>query len=113
MVLPEAEYERLVEKAEMAADIAAYDEAKRKLASGAGELIPTEMAHRLLDGENPIRVWREHRGLSLSALAEQTGISQPFLSQIEAGKREGTLSTLAKIAAALSLTIDDLVPAGR
>jgi len=67
------------------------------------------MVDRILGGENRIRVWREHRGLTARALAEAAGIAQPFLSQIETGKREGTVDTLRRIAEVLSATIDDLV----
>ncbi len=109
IVVPEADYDRLVELAEMAEDVIAYDEAKRKLAKGDDELVPAEIADRLTSGENPIRVWRDYRGLSASALAEKAGITQPFLSQIEGGKREGTVTTLRRIAEALSVAIDDLV----
>jgi transcriptional regulator with XRE-family HTH domain len=42
-------------------------------------------------------------------LAERAGIAQPYLSQIETGKREGTLQTMKKIADALKLTVDDLI----
>ena len=51
------------------------------------------MVDRILNGENLVRVWREHRGLTVSALAQMAGIAQPYLSQIETGKREGTLQT--------------------
>ncbi len=40
IVLPEAEYDRLIEASEMAADIAAYDAAKAKLDAGTEELLP-------------------------------------------------------------------------
>lgn len=96
VLLSEADYAALVEAAEDAAD-------------GEEELLPSAMVERILNGENRIRVWREHRGLTAKALAETAGIAQPFLSQIETGKREGTVDTLRKIAQALSVTIDDLV----
>jgi transcriptional regulator with XRE-family HTH domain len=63
----------------------------------------------LIDGENPVRVYRELRGLSARELAEKTGISAAFLSEIENGKKEGGVSTLKKIAQALGVIIDDLV----
>lgn len=109
VVLAEAEYAALVEAAEDAEDRAALDRFRTRLASGEEEMIPSEVVDRLLGGENRIRVWREHRGLSAKALAERSGIAQGFLSQIETGKREGTVETLRKIATALSITIDDLV----
>ncbi|MCC0808577.1 helix-turn-helix transcriptional regulator [Methylobacterium sp. W2] len=109
VLIPEAEYAALIEAAEDAADNAAFDRIEKRLASGEEELIPSDVVDRLLDGENRVRVWREHRGLSAKQLAEKAGIAKPFLSQIETGKREGTVDTLRKIADALSLTIDDLV----
>ncbi|GJE18923.1 helix-turn-helix domain-containing protein [Methylobacterium marchantiae] len=109
VLMSEAEYTALVEAAADAADNAAFDRFEKRLASGEEELVPSEIADRILDGENRIRVWREHRGLSAKALAEKAGIAKPFLSQIETGKREGTVDTLRKIADALKLTIDDLV----
>lgn len=109
VMLPEAEFERLRDAAEMAFDVAAYDEAKRRLASGEEDLLPSEMVKRILSGENPIRVWREHRGMSVKALAESVGIAAAYLSQVETGKRDGTVDTFRKIAAALSITIDDLI----
>ncbi|ACL60536.1 helix-turn-helix domain-containing protein [Methylobacterium nodulans] len=109
VLLPEAEYQALVEAAEDNADRAAVAEFRRKLAAGEEDLIPAEIVERLLGGENRIRVWREHRGLTAKALAEKAGIAQPFLSQIETGRREGTIDTLRKLAQALNLTLDDLV----
>ena len=109
VVVPADDYRQLVEAAEMAEDVAAYDEIKRKLAAGEEEMIPSAYVYRMLDGENRIAVWREYRGLTAKALAEAAGITQAYLSQIESGKRDGTIGTMKKIAEALKLTIDDLV----
>ena len=65
VVLPIREYEQLREAAEELADVQAYDAAKRQLASGRDELIPARFAERILDGESPVRVWREYRGISV------------------------------------------------
>ncbi len=102
-------YERLVEAAEDAADSAAIARFEQRLAAGEEEFVPSVMVDRILAGENLVRVWREHRGLTVSALAEMAGIAQPYLSQIETGKREGTLQTMKKIAGALRVKLDDLV----
>lgn len=53
------------------------------------ELIPAEVTYAILDGANPVRVWREQRGLTQQQLADAAGISTPYLSQIESGKRTG------------------------
>jgi len=107
-VIPYEEYERLVEEAEMLQDVRAYDEAKKAIAEGE-ELIPSEVTYAILDGGNPVRVWREHRGQTLQQLAEAAGISVPYLSQIESGKRRGSADVLAAIAKELGLSLDDVV----
>ena len=109
VVLPINEYEQLCEAAENLADIQAFDEAKRRLAEGKEELIPAEFADRIINGENSVRVWREFRGLSVKELAEKAEISGAYLSQIEGGSREGSISTMKTLATALSLDLDDLV----
>jgi DNA-binding XRE family transcriptional regulator len=108
-VIPVEEYERLVEAAEETTDVRAYDEAKRRLASGQDEMLPSAMVNRILDGENALRVWREHRGLTLKELADKAQVSAPFLSQIEKGQREGSVETMRKLADALKISVDDLI----
>jgi transcriptional regulator with XRE-family HTH domain len=73
--------------------------------------LPIELVDRLLSGESPIRVWREHRRLSLPSLASQAGIGKGYryLSQIENGERTGTIGTMKKLAGALGLELDDLI----
>ena len=87
-VIPYETYMRLVEDAEMLADIRDYDTARQSVAEGE-ELVPAEVVYALLDGGNPIRVGREHRGLSQAELATRAGISASYLSQLESGKRAG------------------------
>ncbi len=107
-VIPYAHYQKMLEAMEMLEDIHAYDEAKAKIQAG-DELIPSEIVYALLDGENPIRVWREYRGLTQQQLATQAGISKPYLSQLESGKRHGTTDVLSAIAQALRLNLEDIV----
>jgi DNA-binding XRE family transcriptional regulator len=108
VVLTERNYRALVNAAEDAEDIAAVDEFERKLAAGEEELIPAAMVDRILAGENRIRVWREHRGLTVKELAVKAGIAPAYLSQVETGRRDGTIGTYRKIAAALGLTLDEI-----
>jgi DNA-binding XRE family transcriptional regulator len=109
VVLPRDQYDRLLDAAEMAADVAAYDKVKEAFDRGEEEYVPAEMVKRMIDGENLVRLWRQHRGLTLEQLAEKAGISKSFLSQIETGKRAGTVDKLQLIAQALNLTLDDIV----
>ncbi|MDB5553955.1 MAG: helix-turn-helix domain protein, partial [Rhizobium sp.] len=75
IVLSKSDYDTLLERAEFAEDIAAVETYRRKLAAGEEEAIPEDFAVRLIEGENPIRVYRDLRGLSARELAEKTGIS--------------------------------------
>lgn len=108
VVLSRADYEALVEAAEEAADIRAVEETRAALARGDEELVPAEMVDRMLAGESPVRVWREHRGLRNAELAAAAGISAAYLSQIEAGARRPGVATLRRLAEALGLSLDDL-----
>jgi DNA-binding XRE family transcriptional regulator len=109
-VLPYHEYQKLLDAWEMLEDIRAYDEAKANVEAGE-ELIPSSVAYALLDGKNPIRVWREYRALTQQQLAEKVGISKPYLSQLESGKRSGTTDVLRNIAQALNVGLEELIDA--
>ena len=73
-VIPYQAYLKLVEDAEMLDDIRAYDAAIESLARGE-ELVPSEVVYAIIDGKNPIRVWREHRGLTQQQLAAAAFVS--------------------------------------
>jgi DNA-binding Xre family transcriptional regulator len=94
--------EDLAELMEDAEATAAHDRTREQ------ERVPIGVVDRLIAGENPVRVWREHRGHSLRQLAERAGVGVGYLSQIENGERKGTVETLKKIAAALDVDLDDL-----
>jgi DNA-binding XRE family transcriptional regulator len=108
-IIPYETYIKLVEEAEMLQDIRDYDSVKAAIERGEEELIPGEVVYAILDGENPIKVWREYRGLSQQQVANMIGISTSYLSQIEAGKRTGSTEVLKTIAKALDVTLDDIV----
>ncbi len=68
-VIPYKEYLELIEQAEMLQDIRDYDELKAGITNGTIELLPDEVVRAILDGENPIRIWREYRGLNQQELS--------------------------------------------
>lgn len=105
-VLPAALWEKVREAVEDAEDAAAYAEA---VANDDGVRLPASVACAIADGAHPVRAWREYRGLALQALADAAGVSRPYLSQIEGGKRAGTAATLGKLAAALGVPLGALV----
>ena len=57
-----------------AEDGAAVARFRARLAAGEEELVPAAVVDRLLAGESPVRVWREHRGITQSGLARASGV---------------------------------------
>jgi DNA-binding XRE family transcriptional regulator len=86
------------------ADILAAYEAR------SGAALPHDLAMRVIEGEHPVRVWREYRGLSASALAEKAGVSKTYLSEIETGRKPGSVEAYKALAAVLRVPIDAIVP---
>jgi DNA-binding XRE family transcriptional regulator len=109
-VVPYGTYLHLVEQAEMLQDVQNYDIVKAAIERGDDELISSDVVYAILDGENPIKVWREYRGLSQQGLAKNAGISVPYISQLETNKRKGSLEVLSAIAKALKVSLENIVP---
>ena len=87
-----------------AGDVAAYDAAKARRE----ESFPSEIADRLIAGENPIKIFREYRGLTQRQLAGAAATTAPYVSQIETGRRVGSVKLLHRLADALDVGLDDL-----
>ncbi len=108
-VLPFADYQKMVEALEDGADAKTLDEVVRALAEGEEESIPADVTHRILDGESPLRVWREYRGLTLHDLAQRCEVTDAAISQIENHKRQPSVDLLKRLATALAVEVDDLL----
>ena len=108
-ILPEAEYRHLAEIAEDNADLEAAVRAERRHAEGE-EYVPAAVVERLINGESPIKVWREYRGLTQQALGERIGLGKMTISSLETGKRDTSSRNWRRLAEALSVEIDDLIP---
>jgi DNA-binding XRE family transcriptional regulator len=112
VVLPYEEYLQLLDQSELLEDIRDFDATNAAIDRREEELIPAEVVYAILDGKNPIKVWREYRELTQQQLADIAGISKPYLSQIETGKRTGTTEILSAIAKALDMSLDEVVTTG-
>ncbi len=110
-VLPYAEYKALRELAEDADDAAAIMRFAKRYASGDVTTVPLAVVDRLLAGEHPLRVWREHRGMTAATLAAAVEITPAHVSKLESGKGEPSVSLLRKLAAVLAVQFEDLVGA--
>ena len=108
VVIPMEDLQRLMDDAEMLADVKAYDAAKVRLDSGDDELIPLELTERRIAGENAVRIWRDYRGLTQEVLAKTSNVSRAMIAAIEAGHKTGSIATLKKLATALKVDLENL-----
>ena len=111
-ILPYDDYLQLIEQAELLEDIRDFDSISAAIERGEEELIPAEVVNAILDDKNPVKVWREYRGLTQQQLADAAEISKPYLSQIETGKRTGTTNVLSAIAKALDVSLEQIAKPG-
>ena len=105
-VVPADLWERLREAAEDAEDLADLERFERE---DDGVRFPAPVALAMADGAHPVQAWRKHKGLTAQALADAAGVSKPYVSQIEGGKRKGTTKTLKALAGALGVPVGALV----
>lgn len=108
-ILPRKDYELLAAKAsEVDEDVGTariVAQAKKEVAGG-GLLLPKDVVDRIATGENPVRVLREWRGETQMYLHFKTGLSQGYISDIESGRRVGTVAALRLIANVLDVPLD-------
>ena len=101
VLVPEDEYEDLM-------DSIAAEKIMARIRAGE-ETWPAELVYELWETDSRIRTYRNYRKMSVSDLAAAAGISQPYLSEIERGKKTGSVDVLKRIAAALKVDLDDIV----
>ncbi|CDN53040.1 Putative transcriptional regulator with C-terminal CBS domains [Neorhizobium galegae bv. officinalis bv. officinalis str. HAMBI 1141] len=101
VLVPEDDFEDMM-------DTIKANEILARIAAGE-ETWPAELVYELLETESRIRTFRNYRKMTVSELAEAAGISQPYLSEIETGKKTGSVDVLKRIAAVLKVDLDDLV----
>ena len=111
-ILPRKEYEALVAKAAEADEDAGtarlVARARKEIAEG-GTVIPFDVVNRIAEGGNPVRVIREWRDMTQLHLAYKTNIGQGYISDLENGRRKGTVAAFKEIARVLDVPLDLLV----
>lgn len=60
-----------------------------------------------MDIGKQVKRLRESKGLTKTRLAKLSGVSQSYISDIEAGKKKPTVEILAKICSALGISLPD------
>lgn len=77
-----------------------------ELQSHANDL-PDDVREELALGQkHPIKVLRKYRGMTQGDLAEASGISRPYITEIETGRKDGSIRALRAIADALNVSLE-------
>jgi mRNA interferase RelE/StbE len=106
--MPKSDYDALIERMDDLEDIQAIRHAK--LHEKEDTLIPIDVVERvIIDGESAVKVYREHRGFTQTQLAEASGVNRAYISEIENGKKQGSVAAVKALAEALNVAMDDLV----
>ena len=113
VTLTRAEYDALISRVEDAEDNVAIDRLEARIekegfAAATADYLSGELIARLVAGEHPIRIWRLHRGLTRETLAVSAGVSPSYLTEIETGRKTGSLRAMVKLATALRVSLDDI-----
>ena len=117
VVLPRRAYDQLVRRGgeegneEDAGTARIVARTVAALKAGREALLPAEIAQAIASGENALRVVRKWRGITQQQLGEvKTDIGQSYVSQLESGAKKGTPDVFRKLAAALKVPVDLLIP---
>ncbi len=110
VILPEAEFERLRDLAEEAADASSLSASLARLEAGTEELLSAADLDSLRAAPTPLAFWRGKRGLSAADLARRAGAPEENVSAIERGESIGDVQLYRRLARALGVEIEDLVP---
>ena len=99
VVIPIEEWRRIEATLEDRADVASV----RAFLKNPTETFPDAVVSAILNGTPPLKVLREHRGLTQAGLAKASVTSAVYISQIERGDRRAGRKLLAKLAKVLQV----------
>jgi DNA-binding XRE family transcriptional regulator len=103
--MPFEDYKMLIDTLEDAEDI----EAVRAAKISNQRTYPAEVVFKTLEGKSPILAYREYFGLTQQQLADKIGISRVMISDIESGKKSGSIKTIKQIAKIFDVDVDMLI----
>jgi len=111
VILSRKEYDQLIDAAdEDARDAETLRRSIARVKSGEEETFTSSEVDAFLAAKTPLAFFRKKRGMSQDNLAKRAGITQGYLSEIEIGRKSGDVRTLRKLADALKVSLDSLVP---
>ena len=111
VILSRKEYDQLIDAAdEDGRDAETLRRSIARVKSGEEETFTGAEVDAFLAAKTPLAFFRKKRGMSQDNLAKRAGITQGYLSEIEIGRKSGDVRTLRKLADALKVSLDSLVP---
>lgn len=69
--------------------------------------LPSDVLDALAAGQNSaLKIMRKHFNLTQVQLAEMSGVSRPYIAEIESGKKDGSLRALKSLADAMNISVN-------
>lgn len=85
-----------------------HDYTVLKNGDGGNELPDAVLQTLAVGAQSPIKTLRKHRGMTQDDLANACGLSRPYLTELETGRKEGSIKSLKAIAQALNVPLERL-----
>ncbi len=81
-------------------------EYRSMVTSGDGDNLPDDVLDSLAARQqSPLRILRDHRGYTQNELAERADLSRTYLTEIERGRKDGSIRALRALAEALDVNV--------
>ena len=103
VTLTRAEYQHLLDARDHAV-------AMRDVATGATQTLSDNDLAAYLAAPSPLAFWREHRGIDRAVLADRAELPSAAPAAMEAGAIDGDVQRYARLARALGVSTEDLLP---
>ena len=97
------EYEDLIDARDAEA-------AMRVIKAGTLQTLSGDDVDAYMAAPTPLAFWRKRRGFTQPDMARLVGVSQPYLAQLENGRRAGSVSIYQRLAQQSRLSVDELLP---
>lgn len=79
------------------------------VSTGGKKNLPNDILDQLAaQQESPVKIIRKHRGYTQAELAKEAGLSRPYLTEIETGKKDGSIRAMKALAEVLDVTVGQL-----
>jgi len=101
-----AEFEAMLQRIEDMED--RFDLLQAHARGPSEDALPGSFAKRLVNGEHPLRIWREFRAMTLDQLSAAAGVSKSYLSEVENGIKGGSVVFMKACAKALAVSLEDI-----